>query len=111
MEVGTGPIFLEELSCDGSEITLLECAQKVGPIRAHSCPHSSDVGLSCEGSYCRCCFTSSMLHEHSLQISMSVLLAWQTARRCATIRLVAIPVSVKMATSSTLTNTLATVDT
>ena len=49
LEVGTGPVFLEELNCDGSELTLLECAEKAGPIRAHPCIHTSDVGLSCQG--------------------------------------------------------------
>ena len=49
VEVGTGPIFLEDLNCDGLESSLLECAEKAGPIRAHSCPHTRDVGLLCNG--------------------------------------------------------------
>ena len=54
LEVGTGPIFLEDLICDGSESSLLECAEKAGPIRAHSCPHSRDVGLFCNGDFIVC---------------------------------------------------------
>ena len=49
IEVGTGPIFLDRVSCSGSEMTLLECTHAAAPVGIHSCDHSSDVGISCQG--------------------------------------------------------------
>ena len=51
-EVGSGPIFLDQISCDGSETTLLECTEKGAPIKTHQCDHSKDVGLVCQGLFC-----------------------------------------------------------
>lgn len=48
-EFGTGPIFLAELNCKGSEEAILECIEEAAPIRAHSCDHIHDVGVHCQG--------------------------------------------------------------
>ena len=42
---GSGPVFLSELLCDGSERGLLECSAAL----LHSCEHSQDVGIRCLG--------------------------------------------------------------
>ena len=45
---GSGPIFLDQLSCSGSEQSLLECP--VGrAVGLHRCNHSMDVRLRCAG--------------------------------------------------------------
>ena len=46
LEPGTGPIFLDRVSCDGSESQLLDCIMTMAP---HTCDHSEDVFISCQG--------------------------------------------------------------
>ena len=44
---GTGPIWLDDVGCKGSESSLSDC-----PARAwgqHNCDHEEDVGLTCTG--------------------------------------------------------------
>ena len=45
---GTGPIFLDELGCTGTETSLLQCNRFTG-LGLHSCDHSQDAGVSCRG--------------------------------------------------------------
>lgn len=66
----TSPIFLENLACSGTELTLLDCPQSV--IGLHECDHSQDAGVQCYGGYCTNVFADS--ESHSLQISISVRL-------------------------------------
>ena len=42
---GTGPIWLDDLSCSGSELTLLQCSH-IG-LGSHNCGHYEDVGVRC----------------------------------------------------------------
>ena len=44
---GSGAILLDELSCSGEEISLLECTTR--PVGLHHCDHSMDVGVRCQG--------------------------------------------------------------
>ena len=46
---GTGPIYLSQLNCDGSEATLLECRTFARATGIHDCDHMDDVGVHCEG--------------------------------------------------------------
>ena len=43
----TGPIFLDRLSCIGSELKVLDCPSFVPGV--HECDHSQDVGVECYG--------------------------------------------------------------
>ena len=73
---GSGPIFLDQLTCSGTEASLLECSSRQ-PLGLHSCApdHSEDVGIRCQGrrlpsivitcSYIVCTY-------NVLQISMNV---------------------------------------
>ncbi len=45
---GTGPIYLESLSCSGSESTILDC-QLFSTLGVTTCDHSEDVGVKCIG--------------------------------------------------------------
>ncbi|XP_076831295.1 neurotrypsin isoform X2 [Brachyhypopomus gauderio] len=45
-EEGTGLILLDEVSCEGGESSLLECAH--AEWGRHDCAHSEDVGIRCE---------------------------------------------------------------
>ena len=42
---GHGEIFLSNVQCNGSESSILDCPAS----GAHSCNHSEDAGVSCEG--------------------------------------------------------------
>ena len=44
---GTGPIFLDDVQCTSSSSQLLECSSS--PILTHTCQHSEDAGVGCEG--------------------------------------------------------------
>ena len=46
---GTGPIYLSQLNCDGSEAKLLDCATFAQATGIHTCDHMDDVGVHCEG--------------------------------------------------------------
>ena len=46
---GSGPIFLDDVVCRGTESSLLQCNTK--PIGQHDCNHSEDAGVRCEGIY------------------------------------------------------------
>ena len=51
---GSGPIFLDQLRCSGSEQSLLECPSGRG-IGLHRCTHVMDVGLHCSGIFIYTC--------------------------------------------------------
>jgi len=46
---GSGSILLDELRCNGSERTLLECGHN--SVGVHDCSHSEDAGVRCGGVY------------------------------------------------------------
>ena len=43
--LGTGPIFLDDLRCDGSENNLFECSSQ--PPGSHNCLHFEDASVEC----------------------------------------------------------------
>ena len=45
---GTGPIWLDNLICSGSELTLLHCSHN--GLGIHKCSHNEDVSVRCYGS-------------------------------------------------------------
>ena len=47
---GSGPIFLDYVRCSTTYNQLLECPSR--PILSHSCLHSADAGVGCEGMLC-----------------------------------------------------------
>ena len=44
---GSGPIFLDNVGCTGSEQNLLNCIHN--GIGVHNCRHTDDVGVRCRG--------------------------------------------------------------
>ena len=51
---GTGPIYLDDVTCTPSASQLLECSSR--PLAAHNCDHSVDAGVGCEGKFLVCSF-------------------------------------------------------
>ncbi len=51
---GTGSIILDDVSCIGTESSIVECPH--GGLNIHNCAHSEDAGVHCKGT-CRiyCC--------------------------------------------------------
>ena len=45
---GSGPIFLDQLNCEGTEGRLIEC-RTIRPTGLHDCSHSQDAGVRCIG--------------------------------------------------------------
>lgn len=44
---GTGPIFLDDLSCTGTELNILSCPRQ--SLGSNNCGHNEDAGVICEG--------------------------------------------------------------
>ena len=44
---GTGGIFLDDVSCTGNELTLLECRHR--EVGVHNCQHYNDASVKCQG--------------------------------------------------------------
>lgn len=44
---GTGPIWLSEVNCEGTESAIDDCQSP--PFGEHYCDHSNDVGVICDG--------------------------------------------------------------
>ena len=45
---GTGPIFIQQLTCSGSESSLLQCYWTAYQYN-YGCSHYEDAGVRCEG--------------------------------------------------------------
>ena len=45
---GEGPIFLQQLGCEGTESLLLDCPRFTG-LGLTTCDHSEDAGVRCIG--------------------------------------------------------------
>ena len=44
---GSGPIWLRNVLCKGTEQQLIQCANDDYPIGATECAHATDVGVLC----------------------------------------------------------------
>ena len=51
---GSGQIWLDDVACTSSNTKLLQCHSS--PIGSHSCSHSDEAGVKCEGN--EICFFS-----------------------------------------------------
>lgn len=56
---GTGPIWLDDMECNGTEVDLSACRTR--PWGEHNCNHGEDASVVCSGNSC---------FHHSLQSSM-----------------------------------------
>ena len=48
---GTGPIFLDQVACEGGESAFLPCDRNslIGIVREQRCGHADDAGVVCPG--------------------------------------------------------------
>ena len=56
---GSGPVFLDQLVCSGSETSVLECERHT-PLGLPTCDHSQDAGVRCVGKSCTACWRNEM---------------------------------------------------
>ena len=54
---GSGPIFLDEVACDGDEMRLENCGGD-SPHGLHACTHRQDTAIRCIGEYLNICNTT-----------------------------------------------------
>ena len=58
---GTGPIFIHQLTCAGSESSLFQCYWTAYRYN-YRCSHSEDAGVRCAGIILYCCNTTCLLY-------------------------------------------------
>ena len=63
---GSGPIFIDDVVCSGSESSLLSCP--FSAIGLHDCDHTEDAGVKCEGT--SIIYMSAYINELLLPIAM-----------------------------------------
>ncbi|XP_078685512.1 uncharacterized protein LOC144918527 [Branchiostoma floridae x Branchiostoma belcheri] len=73
--IGTGPIYLEDLQCDGTESSLFNCSHKGW--RVHDCYHGDDVGVVCDDSRIRLVGGSSR-SEGRVEVRPADSMTWGT---------------------------------
>ena len=70
---GTGPIFIQQTHCSGSESSLLDCRRDTIPITYANCNHFHDAGVTCEGTaHCSTLYISISIQIVAYKIYMSV---------------------------------------
>ena len=53
---GSGPIYLDQVGCTGSETMLGDCTSN--PIGVHDCSHIEDAGVACQGLHIMNCLAA-----------------------------------------------------
>ena len=74
---GSGPIWLDSVTCTGTESTLASCGH-LGLGITRSCTRSEDAGVSCygtPGSYVRSCVLSDLLTKSPMHIYIRISLS------------------------------------
>ena len=64
--MGSGPIHLDDVKCEGEETNLLSCPQLAQNIQ-HNCKHSEDAGVKCQGVRIKCVYLSSKNGSQELE--------------------------------------------
>ena len=49
VQITSGPIYLDELRCTDSEVSLVDCPTGISEIGLTNCDHSQDVWIKCRG--------------------------------------------------------------
>ena len=68
---GQGPILLDDVECDGSENSLLQCSNR--GIGSHNCGHHEDAGVVCQGNllaYAEKALINSCIYLHAFNFCM-----------------------------------------
>ena len=47
--IGSGPVFLDQLYCSESDVSLQSCERGIAAVGLTSCGHTQDVQILCKG--------------------------------------------------------------
>jgi len=82
--MGSGPIFLDQLLCSGSEHSLLDCPSTT-TLGLHNCDHSMDASVMCRGKLksVRFCLDNGTISHGIEFVISSGRCKWMWSRNCS----------------------------
>lgn len=88
---GSGAIFFDLLSCDGTETSISECSVRY----LHSCSHSDDASVQCIGESLHTCISNGK-YVSSVLLQMSMSVWWRMATAAMSVLMTYLDITVNV---------------